>query len=192
MPSTLRNASFESAIAANVVVDKSSFADLANEPMWIVWREEKRNGKDAQVPHSAKTRGKASGNGAHILFIIASADLAKVRRFIPDGANGREFTATAHVVTPPIGVASSLIGSARKLKVTSSYSVPATSWTALVGYSGSGKTPAIEVVRGPLNDLEFDREDMVKELRRKYELMVETAAAADKMEKRGQSSGRKW
>ena len=49
MPSTLRNASFESAIAANVVVDKSSFADLANEPMWIVWREEKRNGKDAQV-----------------------------------------------------------------------------------------------------------------------------------------------
>ena len=44
------------------------------------------------------------------------------------------------------GNASGLIGTARRIRASTSWSEPCTMWTAIVGFSGSGKTPGIDTV----------------------------------------------
>jgi hypothetical protein len=43
----------------------------------------------------------------------------------------------AHVAVPMLGTASSLIGTARRVQASRSWSQPMTTWTALVGFSGT-------------------------------------------------------
>ena len=45
------------------------------------------------------------------------------------------------VAVPLLAVASGLVGTSRRVRASSSWSQPLTLWTAIVGYSGSGKTP---------------------------------------------------
>src|SRR5262245_21655519 len=63
-----------------------------------------------------------------------------VREWVERAARGAGVT-VAHVAVPALGIASSLVGMARRVKVTSAWLEPVTCWTAVVGASGTGKTP---------------------------------------------------
>ena len=84
----------------------------------------------------------------------------------------------AHVVVPLVGIASSLIGTARVVMASRSWAQPMTNWTAIVGSSGTGKTPGIDATKRALSQIERDRKSKTAELRRKHEGRVETAKAA--------------
>src|SRR5262245_34424300 len=49
-----------------------------------------------------------------------------------------------HVAVPLLGVSSSLIGTARRVMASRSFTQPTTLWCAVVGFSGSGKTPGLD------------------------------------------------
>jgi len=102
-----------------------------------------------------------------------------IRAWVNRAALGAGVT-TAHVAIPAIGIASSLIGTARRIKATRSWLQCATCWTAVVGFSGSGKTPGIDTIKRPLSQIEHDRKKNIAELRRKHDAKAEQAKAARK------------
>jgi hypothetical protein len=59
-----------------------------------------------------------------------------------------------HVAVPLIGVASSLIGTARRVRASTSWSEPMTLWTCVVADSGDRKTPGLNVARRALDLIE--------------------------------------
>jgi hypothetical protein len=63
-----------------------------------------------------------------------------------------------HIALPLIGIASSLIGVARRVQATRSWQQPMTCWTCLVGLSGSGKTLSLDVVKRALSVVERSRQ----------------------------------
>jgi hypothetical protein len=86
-------------------------------------------------------------------------------------------TTVDHVAAPLLGVASSLIGSARGVRA-KSFVQPATVWTFMIGYSGTGKTPGLDATRKPLAALEQRRAPLVAQLRRKHDERIARAEAA--------------
>src|SRR6516165_10664543 len=68
------------------------------------------------------------------------------QRWVERAAHGAGAT-PAHVVVPLLGIASSLIGTARRVMASRSWTQPMTTWTALVGFSGTGKTPGIDATK---------------------------------------------
>jgi hypothetical protein len=92
-------------------------------------------------------------------------------------------TTVDHVAVPFIGVASSLIGSARRVRA-GSFVQPATLWAIMIGYSGTGKTPGLDATRKPLAILEERREPEVAKLKQKHEERAARAEAALKKWKR--------
>jgi hypothetical protein len=87
-------------------------------------------------------------------------------------------TTVDHVAVPLLGIASSLIGTARRVQASKSFTQPMTCWTATVGFSGTGKSPGLTTIRRPLDDVADDYKIKVAELRRAHELKVEQAKAA--------------
>jgi hypothetical protein len=83
-----------------------------------------------------------------------------------------------HVAIPLLAIASSLIGSARRVRACSSWSVPLSLWTAIVGFSGSGKTPGLDVSRRALSRIERSRRSSVDEQRLAHEQRAAAAKAA--------------
>src|SRR5262249_25983477 len=79
-----------------------------------------------------------------------------------------------------IGIASSLMGTARRIQATRSWLQCATCWTAVVGFSGTGKTPGIDTIKRALTQIERDRKKDIAELRRKHETKAAQAKAARK------------
>ena len=84
----------------------------------------------------------------------------------------------AHVAVPLLGIASSLIGVARRIQASTSWLEPCTTWCGIVGFSGTGKTPGLEVAKRALAAVERDKRDDLAELRRKHDSKVEAARAA--------------
>ena len=84
----------------------------------------------------------------------------------------------AHVAVPMLGIVSSLIGTARRVKATSSWLQPMTSWAAIVGFSGTGKTPGIDAIKRALAQMQRDDKERIGKLQRKHESKVEAAKAA--------------
>jgi hypothetical protein len=89
-------------------------------------------------------------------------------------------TAVDHVVVPLLGIASSLIGIARRVRASRSWPEPFTMWTAIVGYSGTGKTPGLDVTQRALARVERNRKPLIGELRRAHESKIESAKATHK------------
>jgi hypothetical protein len=89
-------------------------------------------------------------------------------------------TTVDHVLVPLFGIASSLIGTARRVKASTSWTQPFTSWTAVVGLSGAGKTPGLEVSQRALARIEHNRRHIIGELRRAHETKIERAKTAKK------------
>ena len=75
----------------------------------------------------------------------------------------------AHVAVPFIGITSGLIGYSRRVKAANSWFEPATCCTALVGYSGTGKTPAHNVTRKPLRAVERLQKEKEEKRKRDHE-----------------------
>jgi hypothetical protein len=84
----------------------------------------------------------------------------------------------AHVAVPLLGISSGLIGYSRRLKATASWVQPATCWTALVGYSGTGKTPGHNVTRRAAKEVERLRKKDEEKRKRDHETKKEAAKAA--------------
>jgi hypothetical protein len=84
----------------------------------------------------------------------------------------------AHVAVPLLGIASSLIGTARRVMASRSWTQAMTIWTGVVGFSGTGKTPGIDATKRALSQIERDRSYKIAELQRTHEGRVEAAKAA--------------
>ncbi|MGZ3321348.1 MAG: DUF3987 domain-containing protein, partial [Xanthobacteraceae bacterium] len=80
-----------------------------------------------------------------------------------------------HVAVPLLGIASSLIGTARRVRACSSWSEPLTMWVALIGFSGTGKTPGIDVTRRAMALIERERKQKIAELQREHETRAQKA-----------------
>jgi hypothetical protein len=89
-------------------------------------------------------------------------------------------TMSAHVAVPFLGIASALIGTARRLKASSSWSQPATIWAAVVGHSGTGKSPGLQAIQSALDHIMKQLKTQRAELQRAHATKVEIQKAAEK------------
>jgi hypothetical protein len=85
-----------------------------------------------------------------------------------------------HVALPLLGVASSLIGTARRVQASRPWSKPMTLWSALVGFSGDRKTPGFNVVRRALDMIERDLVTAIAAARLVHETRVQRSKEAAK------------
>jgi hypothetical protein len=99
--------------------------------------------------------------------------------YVERAAHGAGVT-TAHVAVPLMTIISGLMGSARRIEASRSWTEPATLWSALVGFSGTGKTPGIDVSKRTLAFIERNRREKIADLQREHETLVEAARAAQK------------
>src|SRR5262249_6164846 len=102
---------------------------------------------------------------------------APCRGWIERAAHGAGAT-PAHVAVPLLGIVSSVIGTSRRVMASRSWTQPMTSWTAVVGVSGTSKTPGGDATKRALSQIERSRTDKIAELKRAHEGRVETAKAA--------------
>src|SRR5215472_15829219 len=100
-----------------------------------------------------------------------------LREWVERAAAGASVT-VAHVAVPTLGIASSLIGMACRVKASSSWLQPITCWVAIVGASGTGKTPGIDAVKRALAQMERDSQSKIGDLQRRHESEIENARAA--------------
>src|SRR5262245_24010262 len=100
-----------------------------------------------------------------------------LREWVERAAAGAGVTAP-HVAVPTLGIASSLVGMACRVKASSSWLEPMTCWVGIVGASGTGKTPGIDAVKRALAQIERDNQNSIAKLQREHESKVENAKAA--------------
>ena len=93
---------------------------------------------------------------------------ASLRGWLLRAARGAGVT-PAHVAVPLLGIASSLIGTARRVRASRSWSEPLTMWVAVIGFSGTGKTPGLDVTRRVLSLIERGRKQKIAEMQREHE-----------------------
>jgi hypothetical protein len=104
---------------------------------------------------------------------------ASIRGWLLRAARGAGVT-PGHVAVPLLGIASSLIGTARRIRACRSWSEPLTMWVAVIGFSGTGKTPGMDVTRRVLSEIERGRKAKIAEMRREHETRAEKAKAEKK------------
>jgi hypothetical protein len=85
-----------------------------------------------------------------------------------------------HVAVPLLGVASSLIGTARRIRASTSWSEPMTLWTCIVAASGDRKTPGVNVTLRALDLIEREHSDAVTAARLAHETRRQNANEATK------------
>ena len=84
----------------------------------------------------------------------------------------------AHVAAPLLGIASSLIGTARRVQASRSWTQPMTTWVGVVGFSGTGKTPGIDATKRALAQIERHWKNKIATLELVHDTRVEAANAA--------------
>jgi hypothetical protein len=84
---------------------------------------------------------------------------------------------TDHIAVPMLGVASSLIGKARRIRASSSWPEPMTLWVCVVAASGDRKTPGFQVVLRALDRIEKENTPQYREARLAHQLRAEKAKA---------------
>src|SRR5262249_2470860 len=104
---------------------------------------------------------------------------ASLREWLLRSARGAGVT-PAHVAVPLLSVASSLIGTARRVRACRSWSEPLTMWVAVIGFSGTGKTPGLDVTRRVLSLIERGRKQKIAEMQREHETCAQRAKAEKK------------
>jgi hypothetical protein len=104
---------------------------------------------------------------------------ASLRGWLLRAARGAGVT-PAHVAVPLLGIASSLIGTARRVRACRPWSEPLTMWVAVVGFSGTGKTPGLDVTRRVLSVIERARKQKIADLQREHETRAQKAKAEKK------------
>ena len=102
-----------------------------------------------------------------------------MHRWMLDAAHGAGVT-VEHIALPLIGIGSGLIGVARRVQATRSWKQPMTCWTCLIGVSGSGKSPSLDVVKRALSAVQRSRQEKNMERQLAHETRAERAKAAHK------------
>jgi hypothetical protein len=121
------------------------------------------------------------GSLPEFLLEVLSPNLQEVIRRTSNGAG----VTAAHVAVPLLGISSGLIGYSRRIRATASWVQPATCWTALVGYSGTGKTPGHNVTRRAAKEAERLRKKDEEKRKRDHETKKLAAKAVrDNWEKK--------
>jgi hypothetical protein len=100
-----------------------------------------------------------------------------MHRWMHDASRGAGVT-VGHIALPLIGIASGLIGVARRVQATRSWQQPMTCWACLVGVSGSGKTPSLDVIKRALSVVERSRKEANAARQLAHETRIERAKAA--------------
>ena len=85
-----------------------------------------------------------------------------------------------HVAVPRLGVASSLIGTARRVRASRSWSEPMTLWACVVAASGDRKTPGLNVTVRALDLIEKSNSAEVNAKRLTHETRVQKAKEINK------------
>jgi hypothetical protein len=85
-----------------------------------------------------------------------------------------------HVAVPLLGVASSLIGTARRVRASRSWSEPMTLWACVVAASGDRKTPGLNVTVRALDLIEKNHSSDISAKRLTHETRVQKAKEAMK------------
>ena len=83
-----------------------------------------------------------------------------------------------HIAVPMLGVASSLIGKARRVQASSSWIEPTTIWACIVGQSGDRKTPGLRVILRALDRIEEENSPQQREAEHAHQMRAEKAKAA--------------
>jgi len=83
-----------------------------------------------------------------------------------------------HIAIPMLGVASSLIGKARRVQASTSWIEPTTLWACIVGQSGDRKTPGLRVILRALDRIEEENSPQQREAEHAHLLRAEKAKAA--------------
>jgi hypothetical protein len=96
--------------------------------------------------------------------------------WVKDAANGKACTVD-HVAVPLLGVASSLIGVSRRAQASPSWVQPMTLWVAIVGASGTGKTPGLDASRDALAEIEKQYQLRIGALRLEHNTRADKADA---------------
>jgi hypothetical protein len=102
---------------------------------------------------------------------------APCQEWVERAAHGAGAT-PEHVAVPLLGIASSLIGTSRRVMASRSWTQPMTTWTVVVGFSGTSKTPGIDATKRALSQIERDRRSRINDLRCEHEGRVGAAKAA--------------
>jgi hypothetical protein len=103
----------------------------------------------------------------------------ELEEYIDRASDGAGVT-FAHVAVPLLSIASGIIGTARRIQPSRGWSEPLALWSALVGFSGTGKTPGIGVTKRALTEIERNRKEKISALQREHETRAEAAKAAHK------------
>jgi hypothetical protein len=94
-----------------------------------------------------------------------------------DRASRGAGTLVDHIAVPMLGVTSSLIGKARRIRASSSWIEPATLWASIIGESGSRKTPGSRAITRTLDQIEADNQPQHREAHAAHEARIEKAKA---------------
>jgi Protein of unknown function (DUF3987) len=94
-----------------------------------------------------------------------------------DRASRGAGTLVDHIAVPMLGVASSLIGKARRIRASSSWIEPMTLWTCVVGDSGSRKTPGSRAITRTLDRIESGNQPQHREAHAAHRAQIEKATA---------------
>ena len=102
-----------------------------------------------------------------------------LREWVERAAHGAGVTAD-HIVLPLLSITSGLIGTARRVRASPAWLEPMSLWGAIIGFSDSGKTPALDVIRRALSRIERNRKEKIEELQRAHAKRMEVAKATQK------------
>ena len=163
----------------NVVAERNSLEDAA-------MREDTTIKANVFPVVPAVPAGRYSwGNPDESLLEDRRGDLPEFpHETIPSGLQGWLLLATRgagvrtdHIAVPMLGVASSLIGKARRIRASSSWLEPMTLWVCVVAASGDRKTPGFQVVLRALDRIEKENTPQYREARLAHQLRAEKAKA---------------
>jgi hypothetical protein len=103
----------------------------------------------------------------------------KLQEVIKRNAKGAGVT-PAHVAIPLIGVTSGVIGFSRRIRASKAWLQSCTCWTVVVGYSGTGKTPGLNVTKRVLREIEHLGKESEAKRQREHETRKAKAKAFHK------------
>src|SRR5215210_1049681 len=98
------------------------------------------------------------------------------RDWVERAAHGAGAT-PAHVAVPMLSIASGLIGTARRVQASRSWTQPMTFWSAIVGFSGTSKTPGIDATKRALDVIQRLDRSKIAEQQLKHHGRAEAAKA---------------
>src|SRR5215211_151216 len=98
------------------------------------------------------------------------------RDWVERAAHGAGAT-PAHVAVPMLSIASGLIGTARRVQASRSWTQPMTFWSAIVGFSGTSKTPGIDAAKRALDVIQRLDRSKIAEQQLKHHGRAEAAKA---------------